>query len=266
MSGGESCAITLPSTNSTIEWTTLSGWITTSTCSGSSWNSQRASMTSRALFIRVAESIVIFGPICQVGCFRASSGVTSASSRADRPRNGPPEEVRITRRTSLRRPAWSAWKIAECSLSTGNDPRAPRSSQLHHQRTGDDQRLLVRQRHDLAGLERRPRPSQTRPPRRSRSRRGRSPGPGPSSPGRPVRKAPELPCPAAPAPSAATAPDRSTTMKRGRCATACSARACQRQWALSPQALSRVPPSCSITLRRTSADRARRAEDHDVSE
>src|SRR5438270_6572036 len=30
MSGSASCALTLPSTNSTIEWTTLSGWMTTS--------------------------------------------------------------------------------------------------------------------------------------------------------------------------------------------------------------------------------------------
>ena len=36
-------------------------------------NSQRASITSSALFISVAESTVIFGPICQVGCRSACS-------------------------------------------------------------------------------------------------------------------------------------------------------------------------------------------------
>ena len=105
MSGGDIWATTLPSTNSTIEWTTLSGWTTTSIWSGRRSKSHRASMTSRALFIRVAESIEIFGPIFQVGCRSASSGVTSASSRALRPRNGPPDEVRITRRTSRFVPA-----------------------------------------------------------------------------------------------------------------------------------------------------------------
>ena len=39
-------------------------------------------MTSSPLFISVAESIVIFGPIRHVGCCSASSGVTRASSPA----------------------------------------------------------------------------------------------------------------------------------------------------------------------------------------
>ena len=209
MSGGESCAITLPSTNSTKECTTLSGWTTTSTCSGSSWNSHRASITSRALFISVAESIVIFGPIRQVGCFRASSGVTRASSRADRPRNGPPEDVRTTRRTSCRPPAWSAWKIAECSLSTGKIVRPACPGQVHHQRAGHHQRLLVGQRDDLARLQRRPGPAQARPRRRSRSRPGPSRGAGPSAPARPGRRGPRHPCRAARAPSTAPARPRS---------------------------------------------------------
>ena len=70
MSGGESCASTEPSTNSTNEWTTDSGWTITSICSAARPNSQRASITSSALFISVAESMVIFGPICQVGCLQ----------------------------------------------------------------------------------------------------------------------------------------------------------------------------------------------------
>ncbi len=64
---GSSWAITEPSTNSTSEWTIDCGWITTSIWSGRRSNSQRASMISRALFIIVAESIVIFGPMSQVG-------------------------------------------------------------------------------------------------------------------------------------------------------------------------------------------------------
>ena len=158
MSGGESWAITLPSTNSTIEWTMLSGWTTTSICSGFRSNSQRASMTSSALFIRVAESIVIFGPICQVGCLRACSGVTSSSSRRVLPRNGPPEEVRITRRTSRGSPGAEALEDRRVLAVDRQQRRLPLAGQLGDQRAADDQRLLVRQGDRLARLQRRPGP------------------------------------------------------------------------------------------------------------
>ena len=42
-------------------------------------NSQWASITSRPLFRSVAESMVILGPMLQVGCFSASAGVTRAT-------------------------------------------------------------------------------------------------------------------------------------------------------------------------------------------
>ncbi len=67
MSGTAICASTEPSMYSTIECTMLCGWITTSMRSASTSKSQRASITSRPLFMRVAESIVILGPIFQVG-------------------------------------------------------------------------------------------------------------------------------------------------------------------------------------------------------
>ena len=57
-------------------------------------NSQRASITSSALFMSVAESMVIFGPIVQVGCLRAFSGEHPQSSADQLPRNGPPLAVR----------------------------------------------------------------------------------------------------------------------------------------------------------------------------
>ena len=94
------CAMIEPSFNSTIECTIDCGCTTTSICEAGTPNSQCASITSRPLFISVAESMVIFGPICQVGCFSASAAVTSASALSDRPRNGPPEAVRISRRNS----------------------------------------------------------------------------------------------------------------------------------------------------------------------
>ena len=120
MSGGESCASTLPSLNSTKLWITDSGWMITSICWAGRPNSQRASITSSALFISVAESMVILRPMRQVGWRSACSTVTSARSARDRPRNGPPVPVRTTRSTDdgPGLPC-SAWKMALCSLSTG---------------------------------------------------------------------------------------------------------------------------------------------------
>ena len=108
-----------PSANSTSEWTIDCGCTTTSICAAGIPNSQCASITSRPLFMSVAESTVIFGPICQVGCRKASAGVTSARLALVRPRNGPPDAVRISRRTS--RASWPRrhWWMALCSLSTG---------------------------------------------------------------------------------------------------------------------------------------------------
>ena len=63
--------------------------------------------------------MVIFCPIAQVGCLRASSGRTSLRLSAVRPRNGPPEAV--SQILSMRFPAspFRDWKMALCSLSTG---------------------------------------------------------------------------------------------------------------------------------------------------
>src|SRR6185295_1402055 len=77
-------------------------------------------MISRPLFIKVAESMVTFGPIDQLGCLRAASSVALAMSAFDHVRNGPPEAVIMTLVTSSRRPAVSAWNSALCSESTGS--------------------------------------------------------------------------------------------------------------------------------------------------
>lgn len=69
------------------------GCTTTSTISGDTSNNQQASINSSPLFIKVAESTEIFGPISQLGCFTAWAGVTAASSAALNSRNGPPEAV-----------------------------------------------------------------------------------------------------------------------------------------------------------------------------
>ena len=69
------------------------GWMTTLMCSGARSNSQRASITSSALFIMVAESMVILRPIEKLGWAQASSIVTARSVAGSRVRNGPPEAV-----------------------------------------------------------------------------------------------------------------------------------------------------------------------------
>ena len=81
MSFFASCAISEPSTNSTNEWTADCGWMTTSIFSAGRSKRKCASMISRPLFIIVAESIVIFGPIFQVGCASASSTVIVVEGR-----------------------------------------------------------------------------------------------------------------------------------------------------------------------------------------
>ena len=100
MSVTPSCAMIEPSVSSTSEWTTDCGWTTTSIAADGVPNSQCASITSRPLFIRVAESIVIFRPIRQVGWLSAACTVTFARSSGAMCRNGPPEAVRMRRRTS----------------------------------------------------------------------------------------------------------------------------------------------------------------------
>jgi len=77
MSGGLACAIVEPSTKVTIECTMDCGWTTTSIRSAAMSKSRVASMSSRPLLTRVAELIVISGPIDQVGCAIACSTVTS---------------------------------------------------------------------------------------------------------------------------------------------------------------------------------------------
>jgi len=42
-------------------------------------------MTSRPLFISVAESMEILAPMLQLGCFSAWAGVTAARKAASRP-------------------------------------------------------------------------------------------------------------------------------------------------------------------------------------
>ena len=78
-----------------------------------------ASITSRPLFIRVAESTEIFGPIDHFGCATAWAGVTVARRARSQPRNGPPEAVSTIRRTPSGWHERRHWNTALCSLSIG---------------------------------------------------------------------------------------------------------------------------------------------------
>ena len=80
-----------------------------------------ASISSRPLFIRVAESMVILAPMFQLGCLRASALVLPRSSSVFIPKNGPPDAVsRILVRLLALSLSCRHWKMAECSLSTGS--------------------------------------------------------------------------------------------------------------------------------------------------
>src|SRR5690625_7027283 len=82
---------------STIECTTLWGWITTEICSAGMANNQCASITSRPLLAMVAESTEIFLPIVQLGCTHACSGVTVVSASRGTVRKGPHDAVSMSR-------------------------------------------------------------------------------------------------------------------------------------------------------------------------
>ena len=105
-----------------------------------------ASITSRPLFISVAESIVILPPIAHVGCLSACSTVTSSSSARVRPRNGPPEAVMTSRSTA---PGALAGEqlVQRGVLGVDRDQlRAGGLGQRGHELAADDERLLVGQR------------------------------------------------------------------------------------------------------------------------
>ena len=105
----------------------------------------------------VAESIVMRAPIAQVGCRSACSGVTSASSAAERPRNGPPLAVTISASTAPASSPASSWCSAECSESTGSSCAPLRASASRTSGPPGDEALLVGERDVDARLERRQR-------------------------------------------------------------------------------------------------------------
>ena len=117
-----------------------------------------ASMSSRPLFIMVAESIEILSPMSQLGWANACSGVTSAMS-GQRP---------VTERTARRRqdepvPRRDAgrgsktWKMALCSESTGRRTPPDCSMASISRRPRADEGLLVGKGYHRAATRRRQR-------------------------------------------------------------------------------------------------------------
>src|SRR5215211_6301514 len=119
MSGSAACNTTEPSSNSAPPC--ITDWRCTTTRTSSNGTPKRwcASITSSPLFIMVAESMVILGPIRHVGCLSASSGPTSTSLAFSNEKKGPPDAVNNTPVISSSRLPSRHWKIAECSESTG---------------------------------------------------------------------------------------------------------------------------------------------------
>ena len=91
----------------------------------------------------VAESIVIFPPMSQVGCASASSRVTE--SRSVRPRNGPPLAVRTSRSIGARPLARDQLEERGMLGVHGQQLRPRGLCESGHQLAADDEALLVRQ-------------------------------------------------------------------------------------------------------------------------
>src|SRR3989338_8360345 len=81
----------------------------------------------------VAESIVIFGPIFQRGCFKASDGLIDLKFFL-RTRKGPPDDVKINFFTVSGLCPSRHCQRAECSLSTGKMAAPERAASLRSNR------------------------------------------------------------------------------------------------------------------------------------
>ena len=105
--------------------------------------------------MRVDESMVILGPIDQVGWASASSTVTARSCSAVQPRKGPPEAVSSSRATSVVGLHRGQALVDGAVLGVDRDDLGPRGAPgLLHDRRAGDERLLVGQGQPLARLER----------------------------------------------------------------------------------------------------------------
>src|SRR6201992_3448091 len=143
MSGGLACAIVEPSVNVTIECTIDCGYTTMSMRPYGMPNSRWASMSSSPLLTSDAEFKVFIGPIDQVGCAPACSGVTCSRSAAEQPREGPPGGSQHQLGDLVRASAAQALRQRGVFGVNRHDLAGLGGGQ--HQRATGDQRFLVRQ-------------------------------------------------------------------------------------------------------------------------
>ena len=114
-----------------------------------------ASISSRPLFIRVAESTEILRPMFQRGCAQACAGVALATASAVQLRNGPPEAVSSRRRTPAgalpaRKPARQTLEDSVVFAVDRNQFGARSLHSRDQQRPRHDRRFLVGEHQPLA--------------------------------------------------------------------------------------------------------------------
>ena len=114
-------------------------------------------MTSSALLARVALSTVILRPMRQVGCRSASASVACSRRSRDHPRNGPPECGEQQASGFSGGPVPDALQDRGMLAVDRHHFTTPLGSGTRHELSGDHERLLVGQRHPLAGSEARQR-------------------------------------------------------------------------------------------------------------
>ena len=162
MSGRPRCASSAPSRSRTSACTIDCGCTTTSMRSNGTSNSQCASMTSRPLFMSVAESIVMRAPIAQVGCRSACSGrhlgQLGRRAPAERAAAGRHDQ-RLDRVGLLARQQLLQRRVLGIDRQ---QLRAAARERLPHERAARDEALLVGERDVDAGLERGQRGVETR--------------------------------------------------------------------------------------------------------
>ncbi len=110
-------------------------------------------MTSKPLFIMVAESMVMRWPMTQVGCLRACCGVMRSKSASGVLRKGPPEAVSQICLTSAGVPPRMHWWTALCSESMGRRATLCLLCGGDDELAGGDEALLVGEADGFAGTD-----------------------------------------------------------------------------------------------------------------
>ncbi len=97
--------------------------------------------------------MVIFGPIDQFGCCSACSGVAALIASSDQVRNGPPDAVRMMRRTSSRRTGAERLEDGVVLGIDGKHGGAGDGGAPHEQGAGTHQAFLVGKRDGGAAVD-----------------------------------------------------------------------------------------------------------------